>query len=60
MEGGDVLELAISRLDAEGWNTDGAIYDSTTCRIMNLYALGMDQIMEIFLGNQAQWNLERV
>jgi hypothetical protein len=58
--GGEELELAISKLDAEGWNTDGEIYDSTVCRMMALYTLQMDEIIEIFLGNQAQWSLERV
>jgi hypothetical protein len=60
MEGGEALELAVSKLDAEGWNTDGKVYDSSIIRVMGFYAVHMDDIMEIFLGNQAQWSLERV
>ena len=60
MEGGEALELAVSRLDSEGWNTEGKVYDSSITRTMGLYAVIMDEIMEIFLGNQVQWSSERV
>lgn len=60
MQGGEALELAVRRLDPEGWNTDGKVYDSSINRVMGFYAVQMDEIMEIFLGNQAQWSLERV
>lgn len=58
--GGEVLELAISKLDADGWNTDGGNHEATICRLFAIYSMHMDEIIEIFLGNKSQWCLERV
>jgi hypothetical protein len=60
MAGGEVLEDEINRLDENGWNTHGLIFESTICRMMVICALIRDEIMELFIGNQAQWSIDRL
>ena len=60
IEGGEGLQRAISKLDNNGWNSEEKVYDSTICRLMGIYSIILDEVMEVFLGNQAQWSLERV
>jgi hypothetical protein len=58
--GGAELEREIESLDENGWNTQGRIFEATIVRMMTVYTLIQDEIMEIFLGNQAQWSLQRL
>jgi hypothetical protein len=58
--GGAELEREIESLDQNGWNTQGQIFEATIVRMMAVYALIQDEIMEMFLGNQAQWSLQRL
>jgi hypothetical protein len=58
--GGAEFELEIESLDQNGWNTQGRIFEATIVRMMVVYSLIQDEIMEMFLGNQAQWSLQRL
>jgi hypothetical protein len=58
--GGAELEREIESLDQNGWNTQGRIFEATIVRMMVVYSLIQDEIMEMFLGNQAQWSLQRL
>ena len=59
-EGGEKLEAEINSLDANGWNTQGNVFESTLCRMMVVCALIQDEIMEMFIGNQDQWSNDRL
>jgi hypothetical protein len=60
VHGGADLEREIQSLDENGWNTQGQVFEATIVRMMLIYALIQDEIMEMFLGNQAQWSLQRL
>ena len=60
MAGGEMLKHAINSLDENGWNTQGQVYSATICRMMLMCAMIQDEIMEMFVGTQAQWSLERL
>lgn len=60
MEGGERLRLELQTLDADGWSTQGTIHDSTICRVMATSAFIQDEVMEMFVGNPAQFSMERV
>ena len=60
MAGGEMLEHAINSLDENGWNTQGQIYSATICRMMAMCAMIQDEIMEMFIGTQTQWSIERL
>ena len=59
-DGGRALEDEIMSLDRNGWNTKGKVYDATIGRWIMTSAFVRDEILELFLGNQAQWSLEGV
>lgn len=50
MAEGDDLQAIKSRLDLNGWNTDGRVYPSTICRAWMTMALVRDEILELSLG----------
>ncbi|CZR70092.1 uncharacterized protein PAC_19993 [Phialocephala subalpina] len=58
--GGAELEREIGSLDQNGWNTQGRIFEATIVRMMLVFAFIQDEIMEMFLGNQEQWSLQRL
>jgi len=58
--GGERLEHAINSLDRNSRNTQGEVYGATICRMMVMYAMIQDEIMEMFVGTQAQWSVERL
>jgi hypothetical protein len=60
MAGGDTLQEAIKILDENGWNTQGNIFDATICRMKVQRAQIQDEIMELFIGNRAQWSQQRL
>ncbi|KAF4635317.1 hypothetical protein G7Y89_g2788 [Cudoniella acicularis] len=60
MAGGVALQQELARLDEHGWNTEGLIQNSTISRMMVHAAIIQDEIMELFIGNQDQWSIERV
>lgn len=60
MEGGERLQDELAQVDDEGWNTQGKMYDATICRIMACTAIIQDEVMELFIGNEAQFSMERV
>lgn len=45
------LSNAVSRLDANGWNTDGQIYPATLLRVKYIMSMIQDEILEFSLGN---------
>jgi hypothetical protein len=49
--GGSELEQGIGSLDRNGWNTQGRGFEATIVRMMLVFAIILDEIMEIFLGN---------
>lgn len=59
VRGGAELEREIESLDQNGWNTQGKIFEATIVRMMLFFALILDEIMEMFLGTEAQWSLQR-
>ena len=60
MRGGPELEREIASLDPNGWNTQGLVFEATIVRMMVIYALVLDEIMEMFLGSPAQWSIQRL
>lgn len=58
--GGVELEREIESLDENGWNTQGRVFESTIVRMMLMTSTIQDEIMEMFLGNQAQWSSKRL
>lgn len=58
--GGAEFERKIASLDQNGWNTQGRIFEATIVRMMLVFAVILDEIMEMFLGNQSQWSLQRL
>lgn len=60
MAGGQLLEDEINSLDENGWNTQGRIFNATLCRMSVQHAFIQDDIMELFIGNQAQWSQQRL
>ncbi|KAI0849497.1 hypothetical protein F5Y00DRAFT_261629 [Daldinia vernicosa] len=48
----DTLMKAVSRLDEKGWNTDGAMYPSTSIRARAIIALIREEIFEIALDHR--------
>lgn len=58
--GGVELEREIKSLDENGWNTQGRVFESTIVRMMLMNSLIKEEIMEIFLGSQAQFSLQRL
>lgn len=59
-EGGDALRAEIDSLDENGWNTKGVIHNATISRMSTLAAMIQDEIMELFIGNQEHFSIERV
>lgn len=57
--GGAELDREIQSLDENGWNTQGRVFEATIVRMMLMTSLIQEEIMEMFLGNQAQWSLQR-
>jgi hypothetical protein len=51
LKGEPELSRAISRLDSNGWNTDGQIYPATTLRVKFIMSMIQDEILEFSLGN---------
>ena len=54
MKGGEELQQAVARLDANGWNTDEKFYPSTTTRAHGLLAVILNEILELSLGDPAE------
>ena len=46
----ETLTIALSKLDADGWNTEAGKSPVTICRAWMLMALSRDEILEISLG----------
>ncbi|TVY34147.1 hypothetical protein LSUB1_G006396 [Lachnellula subtilissima] len=59
MAGGDELIAAISKLDKDGWNTDGEIYTSTLNRVHGIDSVILDETLELSLGDPADCTEER-
>ncbi|KAG9238861.1 hypothetical protein BJ875DRAFT_285697 [Amylocarpus encephaloides] len=60
MHGGNVLNDAISRLDADGWNTDGNIYQATGARARGKLSIVLDEILELSLGDHEDCTEHRI
>lgn len=60
MAGGEELQAELKTLDENGWNTQGRVFESTICRMLVICSLIRDEIMEVFIGNQAQWSSDRL
>jgi hypothetical protein len=46
----ELRELAISRLDSEGWNTSGAIHRQTWARMKIALSVILEEVLELSLG----------
>lgn len=51
LAGGDVLDAAVSKLDTNGWNTEGKILPVTRLRARTMLSYIRDAILEIALGD---------
>ncbi|KAF4635056.1 hypothetical protein G7Y89_g3055 [Cudoniella acicularis] len=60
MRGGDQLVEAVSRLDPNGWNTDGEIHSSTMIRAHGLLSIVLNEILELSLGDPAECSEDRI
>lgn len=60
MAGGGTLVHELDRLDVHGWNQDGLMHNSTICRMMVHGAVIQDEIMELFIGSQNEFSMERI
>ncbi|KAG0649512.1 hypothetical protein D0Z07_4338 [Hyphodiscus hymeniophilus] len=60
MKGGEELQNAIARLDADGWNTEGGIYPSTLSRAHGMVAIVLNEILECSLGDPAECTNTRI
>ncbi|KAJ5643826.1 uncharacterized protein N7484_006333 [Penicillium longicatenatum] len=57
--GGDVLAQAISELDSNGWNTQGARHRMSPSRVRFLLAIARERTLDIALGNSESQDLVR-
>ncbi|CAG8982274.1 hypothetical protein HYALB_00004508 [Hymenoscyphus albidus] len=60
MQGGEVLAEAVSRLDENGWNVAGNIYQSTGARARGMLSVVLDEILELSLGDPEDCTEERI
>jgi hypothetical protein len=60
MKGGEELHEAVSKLDANGWNTDGKIHDATSIRAHGFLAIVLNEILELSLGDPAECTNTRI
>jgi hypothetical protein len=58
--GPEVLAAAVARLDANGFNTDGAIYPITSQRARCYLGVIREKTLEISLGIKAKFSTERI
>lgn len=56
----DELQEAARKLDSDGWNADMVTGPASRIRASVLYATIMDEVLEISLGNDAQFSEERL
>ncbi|KAM3080859.1 hypothetical protein ACMFMG_004817 [Clarireedia jacksonii] len=54
------LQEAARKLDSDGWNTDTIIGPASRIRASVLYSIIMDEVLEISLGNDAQFSEARL
>ncbi|KAG9241596.1 hypothetical protein BJ878DRAFT_519886 [Calycina marina] len=54
------LDLAISKLDDNGWNTEGNVTAATWSRAVMIHCLVLGEILELSLGSEDQYSSERV
>ncbi|PQE15132.1 fungal specific transcription factor protein [Rutstroemia sp. NJR-2017a BVV2] len=54
------LQEAAQKLDSDGWNVDMTISPASRIRAAVLYAMIMDEVLEISLGNDAQFSEARL
>lgn len=50
MATGEELDIIRSRLDPDGWNTEGGLYPNTIIRAWMCMSLIRDEILELSLG----------
>lgn len=60
MAGGEVLAEAIARLDPNGWNRDGQLYQATKLRARGMLSIVLDEILELSLGDFHDCTGERI
>jgi hypothetical protein len=60
MKGGEELQNAIARLDANGWNTEEKIHPSTLSRAHGMLAIVLNEILEASLGDPAECTNARI
>jgi hypothetical protein len=60
LEGGELLQREINALDENGWNQKGEVYNATRYRVIALFAVIQDEVMELFIGTPTQFSMERV
>lgn len=51
---------AVSLLDSNGWNTSGELTSATWSRAVMMQSLVLSEILEISLGSEHQYSIERV
>jgi hypothetical protein len=56
-EDASTLNAALARLDSQGWNTDGAIHNSTWVRLRYKVAVIREKVLELSLGGETDDHL---
>jgi len=51
---------AVSLLDPDGWNTTGELTAATWSRAVMIRSLILSEILEISLGSEQQYSIERI
>ena len=60
IRGGEELRRAIEKLDANGWNTEGAINTATYNRGRIMLSIDLNEVLELSLGNPSDATGERI
>ncbi|KAL2061076.1 hypothetical protein VTL71DRAFT_9128, partial [Oculimacula yallundae] len=52
VQGGQVLQDAVAKLDENGWNQEGQIYNSTATRAHGMFSQVLNEVLELSLGDK--------
>ncbi|CZT10242.1 hypothetical protein WAI453_009350 [Rhynchosporium graminicola] len=52
IQGGEVLQEAVAKLDENGWNQEGQIYSTTATRAHGMFSQVLNEVLELSLGDK--------
>lgn len=60
MQGGDKIQEAIARLDANGWDRNGELNQGTRTRARGMMSPILSEILDLYLGDKEECTVKRI